>query len=120
MVPRNGALARRPDQGATVVGDGCGRRRASKSGYQKIVDIMEGDQQLAEGKGGREGAKAVGRDRTFGADLYYLAIFGKPSATEPWMVQFGGHHLGVNVTVIGKHFGSTPTHTGQPALFAQR
>ena len=54
----------------------------------------------------------------FGADQYYLAIFGKPSAAEPWMVQFGGHHLGVNVTVIGKHFVLTPTHTGaQPALF---
>jgi len=34
------------------------------------------------------------------------------------MVQFGGHHLGVNVTVVGKHFVLTPTHTGaQPALF---
>jgi hypothetical protein len=34
------------------------------------------------------------------------------------MVQFGGHHLGVNVTVIGKHFVLTPTHTGtQPAVF---
>jgi hypothetical protein len=54
----------------------------------------------------------------FGADLYYLAIFGKPSETKPWMVQFGGHHLGLNVTVIGKHFVLTPTHTGaQPALF---
>ncbi len=54
----------------------------------------------------------------FGADQYYLAIFGKPSATKPWMVQFGGHHLGINVTVIGKHFVLTPTHTGvQPALF---
>ena len=54
----------------------------------------------------------------FGVDKYYLAIFGKPSATQPWMMQFGGHHLGVNVTVIGKHFVLTPTHTGaQPALF---
>jgi hypothetical protein len=54
----------------------------------------------------------------FGADQYYLAIFGKPSATQPWMVQFGGHHLGLNVTVIGRHFVLTPTHTGaQPALF---
>jgi hypothetical protein len=34
------------------------------------------------------------------------------------MVQFGGHHLGVNVTVIGKHFILTPTHTGaQPSRF---
>jgi len=54
----------------------------------------------------------------FGADQYYLALFGKPSATQPWMVQFGGHHLGLNVTVVGRHFVLTPTHTGaQPALF---
>ena len=84
----------------------------SKGGYQKVLDIMDGDQQLAGGGGGR-GGRAM-----FGTDQYYLAIFGKPSATEPWMVQFGGHHLGVNVTVIGKHFVLTPTHTGaQPSLY---
>jgi hypothetical protein len=33
-------------------------------------------------------------------------------------VQFGGHHLGVNVTLIGKSFVLAPTHTGaQPASF---
>ncbi len=87
----------------------------SKAGYQKVVDIMDGDQKLAEGgRGGRGG----GNGPMFGADLYFLAIFGKPSETQPWMVQFGGHHLGVNVTVIGKHFVLTPTHTGaQPTLF---
>ena len=86
----------------------------SKEGYQKVVDIMDADQQLldnpAKGKGGK--------GPMFGKDLYYLAIFGRPSATGPWMVQFGGHHLGVNVTVIGTNFVLTPTHTGaQPALF---
>src|SRR5262249_25018470 len=80
-------------------------------GYQKVVDIMDGDQQLVANQAGR-GGRAM-----FGADQYYLAIFGKPSATQPWMVQFGGHHLGVNVTVIRKHFILTPTPTGaQPAL----
>jgi hypothetical protein len=100
----------------------------STSGYQKIVDIMDADQQLAEAKGQSKGQGQVqgkgkgqvgkGAKAMFGADQYYLAIFGKPSATQPWMVQFGGHHLGLNVTVIGKHFVLTPTHTGtQPALF---
>jgi hypothetical protein len=97
----------------------------SKSGFQKIVDIMDGDQKLAEGGGGRgKGPRGKGgRGRgpggaMFGSDQYYLAFFGKPSVTEPWMVQFGGHHLGLNVTVIGKHFVLTPTHTGaQPSLF---
>ncbi len=100
----------------------------SKSGYQKVVDIMDGDQQLAEGKGGKggkgkggKGGKGGGKGGMFGADLYYLAIFGKPSATQPWMVQFGGHHLGLNVTVVGKHFVLTPTHTGaQPTRFERK
>ncbi len=91
----------------------------SKTGYEKVIDIMDGDQQLANGQGGRGPGRGPGGGRAmFGADQYYLAIFGKPSETQPWMVQFGGHHLGVNVTVIGKNFVLTPTHTGaQPSLF---
>jgi hypothetical protein len=111
LVPRNGV----------ALGDLTKEQRAlaldvlaavlSKDGYQKALDIMEGDQKLAEGQGERGRAM-------FGADRYYLAIFGKPSETEAWMVQFGGHHLGLNVTVVGRHFVLTPTHTGaQPALF---
>jgi hypothetical protein len=99
----------------------------SKDGYQKVIDIMDGDQQLVAGKGGEKrdkGGKGGGKGPggrggvMFGSDLYYLSIFGKPSETEPWMVQFGGHHLGVNVTVAGKEFVVTPTHTGaQPAFY---
>jgi len=89
----------------------------SKEGYQKVIDIMDGDQKLLENPGKGKG-KGVGKGPLFGKDLYYLAIFGQPSETKPWMVQFGGHHLGINVTVIGKHFVLTPTHTGaQPTLF---
>jgi hypothetical protein len=94
----------------------------SKGGYQKVVDIIDGDQQLAEGKGGKgkggKGKGGKGGKAMFGADQYYLAFFGKPSATQPWMVQFGGHHLGLNVTVVGKDSVLTPTHTGaQPTSF---
>jgi hypothetical protein len=115
MVPRNGVR----------LGDLTKEQRAlamdvlaavlSKDGYQKVVDIVEADQQLAEAEARRGGNRPRAM---FGADQYFLAIFGKPSETQPWMVQFGGHHLGLNVTVIGKHFVLTPTHTGaQPALF---
>ena len=91
----------------------------SKEGYQKIIDIMDADQQLATGKGGGKGGKGGGKN-SFGTDNYFMAIFGPPSTTQPWFVQFGGHHLGLNVTVIEKSFVLTPTHTGaQPTTFTR-
>ena len=36
----------------------------------------------------------------------------------PWMLQFGGHHLALNVTIAGSRGVLTPTLTGaQPAAF---
>jgi hypothetical protein len=115
MVPRNGLRLGDLTKEQRGVAMDLMAAVLSKGGYQKVVDIMDGDQQLVEGRGGQGRG---GNRPMFGADQYYLAIFGKPSEKEPWMVQFGGHHLGVNVTVIGKTFVLTPTHTGaQPALF---
>ena len=35
-----------------------------------------------------------------------------------WMLQFGGHHLAINVTLAGRENVLTPTHTGtQPASY---
>src|SRR5262249_24068422 len=81
----------------------------SKQGYQKVIDIMNADDELVTGKDNK---------MKFGTDNFYLAFFGKPSTTEPWMLQFGGHHLGLNVTVVGKNSVLTPTHAGaQPTTF---
>src|SRR5207249_3700657 len=55
----------------------------------------------------------------FGRSEYYIAILGTPSATQPWMIQFGGHHLGINLTFAGKENVLTPSHTGtQPASYS--
>jgi hypothetical protein len=82
----------------------------SKEGFQKVIDIMNADDQLVQGN----------NRMRFGTDNYYLSIFGKPSASKPWMLQFGGHHLGLNVTIIGKDTVVTPTHTGaQPDAFTR-
>ncbi|HZZ80065.1 MAG TPA: DUF3500 domain-containing protein [Gemmataceae bacterium] len=83
----------------------------SKEGYQKIIDIMNADDQLVKDKTNK---------MKFGTENYYIAVFGTPSATKPWMLQFGGHHLGVNVTVVGKNAVLAPTHTGtQPDSFTR-
>lgn len=54
----------------------------------------------------------------FGSDLYYISFLGTPSTTAPWMLQFGGHHLALNITIDGDKGVLTPTLTGaQPAKF---
>ncbi len=81
----------------------------SARGYEKVQQIVEGDEML----------KANERNNPmFGRDLYYISLLGTPSETKPWMLQFGGHHLAVNVTIAGEHGVLTPTLTGaQPALY---
>jgi len=109
MVPRNGlALGEltKPQRAAALEALAA---VLSKEGYQKVIDIMNADDQLVKGKGNK---------MKFGTENYYIAVFGTPSATKPWMVQFGGHHLGINVTVVGKNSVLTPSHTGtQPDTF---
>ena len=73
----------------------------------------------APGAGGppRNGA-SLKLDDLFGKDLYFISILGKPSETTPWMLQFGGHHLALNITVAGARGVLTPTLTGaQPAIY---
>lgn len=44
--------------------------------------------------------------------LYFVSFLGAPSTSAPWMVQFGGHHLALNVTVIGPDVSFSPMLTG--------
>ena len=82
----------------------------SEEGYEKTVGIMVSDQVLADEGGGG--------DLQFGIDRYVVAIFGSPSETEPWMLQFGGHHLGLNLTVSGEDNVLTPSFVGvQPSEY---
>jgi len=42
-------------------------------------------------------------------DEYYIALLGAPSDRTPWMIQFGGHHLAINVIVVGPSNVMTPS-----------
>jgi len=67
---------------------------------------------------GRGGRPPGGGGDMFGSDLYYISFLGKPSTSAPWMLQFGGHHLALNITIMGEKGVLTPTLTGaQPAAF---
>jgi hypothetical protein len=54
----------------------------------------------------------------FGEAEYYLAFIGTPSATAPWMLQFGGHHLAINLTLAGSQASMAPSLPAtQPATY---
>jgi hypothetical protein len=115
----------------------------SPKGFEKVQQIMEGDEvnKIDEAKhpnrppgpgngsppqnngsngpppGSRPGPPPLNSDM-FGKDLYYFSILGMPSEKDPWMLQFGGHHLALNITIAGARGILTPTLTGaQPALY---
>jgi hypothetical protein len=117
----------------------------SPRGLEKVQQIMDGDEVLksTEGNGGGPGrgrggpppgrgdgppggrgpngppgGRGPGGGPMFGKDLYYISILGTPSEKTPWMLQFGGHHLALNITIEGERGILTPTLTGaQPALY---
>jgi hypothetical protein len=81
----------------------------SRRGFEKVQQIVEADETL----------KANERNNPiFGKDLYFISILGKPSEKDAWMLQFGGHHLALNITIDGARGILTPSLTGaQPALY---
>lgn len=81
----------------------------SRRGFEKIQQIVEADELLRV----NERSRAM-----FGRDLYYFSMLGTPSVDKPWMLQFGGHHLSLNITIAGEQGVLTPSLTGaQPALY---
>jgi hypothetical protein len=88
----------------------------SREGFHKAMAIVDADQLLETRSAATRPAGAAIR---FGRGEYFISILGKPSTTERWMIQFGGHHLAINVTLAGRHSVLTPTHTGtQPATYS--
>jgi hypothetical protein len=82
----------------------------SESGYRKTMEIVESDEVLKQ-SGQPNGIK-------FGRDEFYISFVGKPSPTDRWIIQFGGHHLALNISVIGRENILTPSHTAaQPAIY---
>ncbi len=81
----------------------------SENGVQQVVDNMNGDEYLKQN---------ATRETSFGSDEYFISLLGEPSVSSAWMYQFGGHHLAINVTVVGEEMTMSPSLTGgQPIDF---
>lgn len=82
----------------------------SEQGYQKLIDQMVADEILFQ--------TTTGGNLIFGYGEYYISFLGTPSETDPWMLQFGGHHFALNITFVGTAAALTPSHTGcQPCVY---
>jgi len=85
------------------------------AGVMRVADIHRGlnDPTLTALRENRPGMPSV----QIGATWYWLAIFGEPSATDPWQVQLEGHHLVLNFTFVGSQVSVTPAMFGaRPAV----
>jgi len=88
----------------------------SPAGYEKVIEIVNADETLERTAGPSRPARNRVR---FGRAEYYVAILGTPSETELWMIQFGGHHLAINLTLAGRQSTLSPSHTGaQPSVYS--
>ncbi|TGO07438.1 hypothetical protein BTUL_0276g00060 [Botrytis tulipae] len=74
----------------------------SEDGYNKVQEIMNADQV--------EEDRSV--DYEAGLGSYTLGFFGQPSLTSLWMIQFGGHDLGINMAMYGSKAVIAPLLTG--------
>lgn len=83
----------------------------SEGGRAQDVAIQASDDELA--KVSSSGASDFGALKD-----YYMAVYGTPSTTEPFMVQFGGHHLARALTYNGDKVSQTPQFVGtEPTSF---
>jgi Protein of unknown function (DUF3500) len=82
----------------------------SADGLKMVNEQMNADEVLKTTGGGG--------NLVFGSAEYYVSFLGTPSATAPWMLQFGGHHLALNATVVGDNITLAPSLTGgQPVKY---
>jgi hypothetical protein len=86
------------------------RASLSAAGYQTARDVMRLNHTIAELTGGWD---------ELGEWMYWISVFGTPSATEPWGWQIDGHHLIVNCLVLGDQIVMTPCFMGSEPVVAE-
>jgi len=81
----------------------------SSKGFDLTRNIMRLNETLAE----------LAEDHVFlGEWLYYIQIYGRPSATQPWGWKLEGHHAIINYFVLGDQVVMTPLFIGSEPVRA--
>ncbi len=82
----------------------------SPSGFRTARDVMRLNHTVGE---------ITGSWTEYGEWVYFISVFGTPSATEPWGWQIDGHHLIVNCFVLGDQIAVTPMFLGSEPVVAE-
>jgi Protein of unknown function (DUF3500) len=92
----------------------------SPRGLTMVREQVAADDIVAanEAKAGTGSSFSLMPKVSFGSAYYFVSFLGMPSPVAPWMLQFGGHHLGLNATIAGSNVTLSPSFTGgQPQKF---
>jgi hypothetical protein len=108
-VMRHGVLLEDLDAAQREAALGILEAGLSGTGFEVARNVMRLNETIAEMTGSRE---------EYGEWLYWMSIFGTPSAEQPWGWQIDGHHLNVNCAVIGDQVVMTPTFMGSEPVEA--
>ena len=108
MVPRGGVKLGTLSESQRVRLDGLLGELLSEDGVRNVTYQLTAEDLLVSGD-------VVGVMK-YGSAYFYAAFLGEPSTTEPWMFQFGGHHLAINATVFGPNVSFSPMLTGGQPL----
>jgi Protein of unknown function (DUF3500) len=82
----------------------------SSQGYANEVAVRKADTYLKQRP--QENGNAGTQLFDYGEGLYYVALFGTPSRSNKWTVQFDGHHYTLNMTFGGESVSNTPYFIG--------
>jgi len=113
-------------QGMQVTRRGVSRgemNEAQKAALNSLLASIlspQGMRMVEEQMGADDVLKSEGGPLPFGSDKYWVSFLGAPSTTSPWILQFGGHHLALNVAVAGPNISLSPSLTGgQPLKYVK-
>ncbi len=74
----------------------------SSDGYERLQEIRGSDSYIT----------AINTMFQWGAPNYFVAFYGTPSTTSPWMLQINGHHFALNHTYNGTYASASPYFIG--------
>jgi hypothetical protein len=91
----------------------------SSQGYLKLTSIMQLDdilnalyQQSFDKKEITQEALKRMQDLKWAHENYFISVWGKPGDKDPWGINFGGHHIALNLTVTGNSISVSPLFIG--------